>query len=91
MHAEAEAHDSPYRWLAVAPLGLGVDWTVQDVPSQRSASGSSVVLVVEYPVAVQAEAEAHDTPSRKLAVAPLTVGVDRTVQDVPSQRSASAW
>lgn len=38
MHADAEAHDTPLRKLPVAPLGLGVDWTVQDVPSQRSAS-----------------------------------------------------
>jgi hypothetical protein len=38
MHAFAEVHDTPLRTPRFAPVALGVDWTDQLVPSQRSAS-----------------------------------------------------
>jgi hypothetical protein len=92
VHAEAEVHDTPDSPLDVAPLGVGVDWMVQVVPFQFSASvWLAPALVVEYPVAVQAEAEVQDTSDSALDVAPLGVGVDWRVQVVPFQVSASAW
>jgi hypothetical protein len=42
VHAVAEVHDTPDRLLACAPMGLGVVWIVQDVPSQPSASVTTV-------------------------------------------------
>jgi hypothetical protein len=38
VHAVADVHDTPDKLLTIAPLGLGVVWIVQFVPSQRSAS-----------------------------------------------------
>jgi hypothetical protein len=43
----------------------------------------------EYPTAVQAEAEVHETPSRKLSRAPLGFGVVWTAHADPFQTSAS--
>ena len=40
MQAVADVHDTPLRTLRPAPAGLGVAWTDQLVPSQRSASVS---------------------------------------------------
>jgi hypothetical protein len=45
MHAVADVHDTPFRLLFVAPIGLGVDWITQLLPSQRSASGTWLPLV----------------------------------------------
>jgi len=41
-HDVEELHDTPLNTLAVAPLGLGVDWTDHSVPFQRSVSVRSV-------------------------------------------------
>src|SRR5215467_12891000 len=38
VHAETDGHDTPFRALAAAPGGFGVDWTVQVRPLRRSAS-----------------------------------------------------
>ena len=65
--------------------GLGVDWIVQVVPFQRSAS----VPWSDNPTAVQAVDEVHETPERKLNCAPDGFAVAWTVQAVPFQRSAS--
>jgi hypothetical protein len=37
VHAVADAHDTPFNKVNVAPAGLGMDCTAQLVPFQRSA------------------------------------------------------
>jgi len=65
VQADAEVHATSCRKLCAAPLGLGVDWTVQVVPFQVSASVKvAFVLVTYHPTAVQADAVVHDTPFR---------------------------
>jgi hypothetical protein len=76
VHAEADAHETPVRTLPWAPRGLGMGWTAQAVPFQRSASITAApVLVAEYPTAVQAEADVHDT-AEKEPVGPWGLGMD---------------
>ena len=41
VQAVAEVHDTPYKALATAPLGLGVVWIPQVVPFHTSAKVSS--------------------------------------------------
>jgi hypothetical protein len=38
VQAEPDGHDTPFRALAAAPGGFGVDWTVHLPPLRRSAS-----------------------------------------------------
>jgi hypothetical protein len=47
-------------------------------------------LRTEYPTAVQAVAEVHETPPNELPSVLGAGGVDSTDQEVPSQRSTSA-
>ena len=61
-------------------------WTTQLVPSQRSARVFPFPFRVTAPTAVHTVCETHDTP-RSSEGAP--VGVSRTCQVLPSQRSAS--
>jgi hypothetical protein len=75
VHDVAEVHETPLRSLLVAPLGFGVVWIVQLLPSQRSASVVPGAPVLEKPTAVQAAADVHETPLREAAVAPLGLGV----------------
>jgi hypothetical protein len=84
-----EAHDTLTRELPVVPLGLGVDWRAQLVPSHTSAKVTLPEVVVSYPVASQNAAEAHDTPSSTLTVALLGSGVGWTDQLVPFHDSVS--
>jgi hypothetical protein len=42
VHALAELHDTPDNWLDRAPVGLGVAWTCQLLPSHRSANVTRV-------------------------------------------------
>src|ERR1700722_14739117 len=62
VQALADVHDTPYRKVNDAPAGLGVCWIDHLVPFQRSASVTVVVPLEESPTAVQALADAHDTP-----------------------------
>jgi hypothetical protein len=65
VQAVAEGHATSCRKLCAAPLGVGVEWTVQVVPFQFSARVKvAFVLVTYHPTAVQADAEVHDTPFR---------------------------
>jgi hypothetical protein len=66
--------------MSVKGLRLGVGWTVQVLPSQRSAKF--------WPIAVHDVAELQETLSRMAANWP-GLGVDWTVQLLPFQRSAS--
>ena len=76
-------HDTADRLLLVAPLGMGMVWIVQVLPSQNSASVAPAPL---FPTAVQAVADVHETAFR---LPPLGVGLVWTVQVLPSQRSTN--
>ena len=90
VHAILVVHDTPFRALALAPLGLGVPWIVQLVPFQRSASVDWTPALLWYsPVAVQTVLVVHDTPLRALSLAPVGLGVLWIVQLAPFQLSAS--
>jgi hypothetical protein len=82
-----ETSGSEANWT---PRGTGVGCTRHPLPFQRSAS---VCTIPEAeccsPTAVQAEAELHETPPRKLCTAPLGFGVGRMRHELPFQRSAS--
>lgn len=90
VQAVAVGHDTASRRVSAAPVGFGVAWIAQLLPSQRSAKVSSADALGEYhhPAAVQLAAE-HDTPFRRLPLAPGGFGVDWIAQLVPSQCSAS--
>jgi hypothetical protein len=83
VHALSDVQDTPDRVPAWAPLGLGVVWIVQVVPSQLSAK----LLPAATPTAVHAVAEVHDTPDR--ALIELGFGVRWIVHVVPFQLSAT--
>jgi hypothetical protein len=77
VHAVADVHDTPFKTVVWAPVGLGVDLIVHSVPFQPSASGTYLpALVTSYPVAMHEVDALHDTPSNTLAVAPVGFGVD---------------
>lgn len=48
-------------------------------------------MVLAYPTAIQAVAEVHVTPIRRLASAPALLGVAWVLHLEPSQRSARVW
>ncbi len=76
MQAVAALHDIPANPEPIDPAGLGVAWTAQLVPFQRSASGTLVpVLLRLLPPAVQAVAELHDTSRNSLPPDPAGPGV----------------
>ena len=63
MHAVADEHDTPANPLGRVPPGSGVFWIVHFVPFQRKAIIDSLLFAsTQYPTAMQADAEAHDTP-----------------------------
>jgi hypothetical protein len=78
VQALTEGHE-----MEVASRGSGVAWTVQLVPSQRSTVEPGV------PIAVQALAEAQDTPVRPSPYVDSGLGVGCIDHLVPSQLSAS--
>ena len=85
VHAVAEVHDTPRRLLLGGPLGLGVVWIVQLVPSYRSANVPRLPMPGPVsPTAVHALADMQETAFR---LPPL--GVVWIVQVLPSHRSAS--
>jgi hypothetical protein len=75
----------------VEPSGLGVRWMAQAVPFHRSASSTGEPLLAsEYPTAVQAEADVHDT-AEKDPVGSEGLGVDTTDQpDAPDDGRSGA-
>src|SRR5437588_169713 len=83
-------HDTPFRALDLAPVGLGVLWIVQRVPFQRSASVTRTPALLWYcPVAVQAVLVVHDTPFEALAFALAGLGVLLVPQLVRFQAAAT--
>jgi hypothetical protein len=68
-----------------------VSWTLQLLPSHRSATVNGAGVKIS-PTAVHAEGDEHETPPKKSPCpsVPGGVGVDWTVHVVPSHRSASS-
>ncbi len=46
MQLVAEVHETPSRMLKFAPVGTGVVWMDQVLPSQRSARGTGPAVLV---------------------------------------------
>lgn len=85
----AVVHATPYK-ESTPRTGLGVGWTFQLLPFQRSASVTSPPLLPDAPTAVQAVADVQLTPSSLAPVAPVgRGGVGWIFQLVPFHRSAS--
>jgi hypothetical protein len=40
VHAVEEAHDTPFRYPSLAPVGLGIGWIDHSLPFQRSTKAS---------------------------------------------------
>src|SRR5262249_56113163 len=77
VHARGEVHDTLVRlaWLGFA--GLGVGWIDHNVPFHASASVRTLSRppkTPEYPTAVQAVADVHDTEAKTLTAPRVGVG-----------------
>jgi hypothetical protein len=90
MHVVVREHDTLFRNDPLAPTGFGDDSSAQVTPFHRSAKVAPTTLSLEeYPMAVHAVDEVHDTPLRIDTDAPTGFWVCWTAQDRPFQRSAS--
>jgi hypothetical protein len=85
MQAERVVHATPLRKLDAAPGGFGAACVRHVVPADRSTRTAGDWLVLEYPTAVQAAAEAQARPIRKLGP---WLGVAWRCQLAPFQCSA---
>ena len=90
MQALGEVHDTANSELPVEPLGVAMAWTRQLVPFQASARFTlrRAALPIAAPTAVQAAADAQDTPVKVLLAAPLGRMVRWIRQLVPFHRCA---
>jgi hypothetical protein len=79
MQLEAAVHETAARFAPADPAGLGMDWSVQVLPFQDSASGvfdsPPWTWVPENPTAMQLDAAVHETPFRVPSFAPVGSGV----------------
>jgi 1-acyl-sn-glycerol-3-phosphate acyltransferase len=81
-------HETPDSELLVVPEGLGVDWTIQLVPFQTSARRVALASEVpEYPTAIHAVDEVHETPFRTPFVVEVVPPVPTTT--LPSSSTAT--
>jgi hypothetical protein len=88
VQAVAKVQETASSELPALPIGVGVVWTVQAVPFQNSANGSSMSSsLTEMPTAVQAVGAVQETPVSE-AYSSLVGGVDSEVQVLPFQFSA---
>ena len=85
VQADDDEHETLFKNADCEPVGFGVDCTVHFVPFHCSAS----TRPGPEPTAMHAEGDVHETENSP-ALGPGLVGVDRMLQVVPSQRSASA-
>ncbi len=95
MQAVDEVQDTPPSSVPPSQppvLVVGVDWTVQLVPFQRSASGLRFlpVRVVAVPVAVHCDRPVQDTPSRYAPLKPGRRGGARPARSSSALRLAPA-
>ena len=90
VQAPGAEHETPFKLDDTAPAGTAERWIRQRLPSQRSVSVvPSPALFVPNPAAVQARADAHDTPTRPLLIdAPAGLGVAWRCQLLPPQAAA---
>jgi hypothetical protein len=65
-HLVGEMQETAVSSLKVAPAGAGVDWIVQLLPFQRSASGAVPAPDGWSPTAMHSDAFVHDTLSSRL-------------------------
>jgi hypothetical protein len=71
-HVVPDVHDTPYGYVAFAPVGAGTDWSDHVVPFHRAAHGSSTLELFSYqPTAVQAFDAVQDTPDKRLFSVPV--------------------
>jgi hypothetical protein len=95
MHARADGHETP-KSVSLVPVGTGVGWIRQLLPSHRSASGSVTLEseAADEPTAVHARREEHATDDSTLTSAPTGSGVGSIVHVRPAtaavERPASA-
>jgi hypothetical protein len=65
VHDRAEMHDTPVKRLKPSTPACGTGWVAHLRPFQRSASGTpEASSLTEYPTAVHARSDVHDTPVR---------------------------
>jgi hypothetical protein len=92
MHVEARVHETPLNPRSALSFGVGVGWTVQRAPSQRSASVIDLLTMFELgtilPTAVQAMGAVHEMASKTGCPGPAPAIVS-AVQRRPSQPYAN--
>jgi len=91
VQALRDVHDTALRFPPVEDLGVGIDWSRHLLPFQASARFTlrCVPLWIVLPTAVQAVADAQDTPLKAVLLAPVGMAVGRIRQRVPFHLSAS--
>jgi hypothetical protein len=64
VQAVEEAQETACNLLSLAPDGLGIAWTAQDVPFHRSAKAAAAAAVISlcHPTEVHAVDAVHDIP-----------------------------
>src|SRR5215467_9314403 len=87
MQLFTDGQDTLIRKLLVTPVGLGVVWAVQLVPSQRRASVTMDPPLRTSPTAVHTFAPVQDTPSSEVFAA---LGMVPSAQNLPFQVCTSA-
>ena len=86
--SDGPVQSTPGRFANWTPGGFGAAWMVQVVPFHRSATVCTTPdAECCSPVAVQADGDVHETPSRKVCTAPAGAGVLRIVHFFPSHSS----
>jgi hypothetical protein len=90
MHARADGHEIP-KSVSLVPLGAGVDWIRQLLPSHRSASGSVKLEseAADEPTAVHTRPEEHATDDSTVISAPTGSGVGSIVHVLDPPASAA--
>ena len=90
MHAEADLHDTPLNSAPVAPAGTATTRLFHAAPFHDSTTAVCVPSASkERPTAEQTVAEAQNTPTRAVFVAPAGLSVVSMFQEVPFHDSAS--
>jgi len=89
-HFAALAHDTPLRYVPVAPVGIGAFENDHRLPFQRTTSGmlGDFSVARELPTATQLRADGHETATSALAM-PRRFGVDTTDHRRPFHFSTS--
>lgn len=84
-HRDAETHETSLSWLEVTPAGLGVAWTLQELPFHSSASVCVVPPLSNRPTASQDDDDVHQMPG---SCPPPGSGMLTIVQVLPLRLSA---